>query len=211
MTRDAWVSAVGREADGNNGAAPRLKFKSIQEMTLLDIDPAPLRGRTIRSARLHVRMSGPERLLRVTVGGIGANWSEGDGNNYAVKPGGATFHHRRHPDRPWSIGGGDLCHVILSNGGTNWRMADASPPDRDGWQVVPVDPSVMAARVAGLSHGFLVFDDTGSEWTRRGESFTFRLFPNRFAYSRDQNRASALTSRSSPAPRTIGRRRHRPA
>ena len=81
--------------------------------------------------------------------------------------------------------------MVLGNGGTTWRMADASPPDRDGWQRVPVDPHVVAARVAGLSHGFLVFDDTGSEWTRAGEKFTFRLFPNRFVYSREQNRASA--------------------
>ena len=33
---------------------------------------------------------------------------------------------------------------------------------------MPVDPLVVAARMAGLSHGFLVFDDTGSEWTRIG-------------------------------------------
>ena len=33
-----------READGNNGAAPRLKLKSIQEMSLVDIDPGPLVG-----------------------------------------------------------------------------------------------------------------------------------------------------------------------
>ena len=70
-------------------------------------------------------------------------------------------------------------------------MADASPPDRDGWQSVPVDPAVLAARVAGLSYGFLVFDDTGSEWTRQGDRFQLRIFPNRFVYSRDQNRASA--------------------
>jgi hypothetical protein len=45
--------------------------------------------------------------------------------------------------------------------------------------------------LAELSYGFLAFDDTGSEWTRSGETFTFRLFPNRFVYSREQNRASA--------------------
>ena len=56
---------------------------------------------------------------------------------------------------------------------------------------MPVDPRVVAARVAGISHGFLVFDDTGSEWTRDRETFTFRLFPNRFVFSRDQNPASA--------------------
>src|SRR5947209_14320666 len=128
VTHDTWVSEVGREADGNNGAAPRLKFKGIQEMSLLDVDAAPLRGRTIRSATLHMQKSGDERLWRVTVGSVGAEWFEGTGSNYAVQPGGATFRHRRHPDLAWSIGGGDLCHVILGNGGTTWRMADASPP-----------------------------------------------------------------------------------
>ena len=38
VTRDTWVSEVGREADGNNGGASRLKLKSIQEMTLVDVD-----------------------------------------------------------------------------------------------------------------------------------------------------------------------------
>jgi len=191
VTRDAWVSTVGHEADGNNGGAPRLKLKSIQEMSLLDIDAQPLLGRTIRSASLHVKNSDKERLFRVTVSTVGAEWFEGTGTFYAIQPGGATFRHRRHPDLPWSISGGDLCHVVLGNGGTTWRLADASPPDREGWQEVPVDPSVVAARSAGLSHGFLVFDDTGSEWTRAGEKFALRLFPNRFVYSREQDPSSA--------------------
>ena len=44
---------------------------------------------------------------------------------------------------------------------------------------------------AGLSHGFLLFDDTGTEWTRDGETFTRKMMPNRFIYSREQNAASA--------------------
>ena len=191
VTRDAWISEVGPEADGNNGGAPRLKLKSIQEMTLLDIDARSLAGRTIRSAVLHLKKAGDEVLKRVTISSVGAEWFEGTGSGYAIQAGGATFRHRRHPDLPWSNRGGDICHVILGNGGTTWRMADASPPDGDGWQNVPVEPRVMAARLAGISHGFLAFDDTGSEWTRKGETFTFRLFPNRFVYSREQNRASA--------------------
>jgi len=191
VSRDAWVSEVGQEADGNNGGAPRLKLKSIQEMSLLDFEPRTLVGRIIRSAALHLKKAGEEPLRRVTVSSVGAEWFEGTGSGYRVQPGGVTFRHRRHPDLPWSIGGGDLCHVVLGNGGTTWRMADASPPDADGWQSVPVDPRVVAARVAGLSYGFLAFDDTGSEWTRSGETFAFRLFPNRFVFSREQNRASA--------------------
>jgi hypothetical protein len=191
ITRDTWVSEVGREADGNNGASPRLKLKSIQEMTLLDIDARPLRGRTIRSAELHLKLAGEEPLRRVTVSSVGAEWFEGTGSGYAIQPGGATFHRRRHSDLPWSIGGGDLCHVILGNGGTIWRMADALAPDHDGWQRIPVDPRVLETRVAGLGQGFLAFDDTGSEWSRSGETYTLRIFPNRFVYSRDQNRDCA--------------------
>jgi len=72
VTHDAWVSAVGREADGHNGGAPRLKLKSIQEMSLIDIDAEPLAGRIIRSAILHLKKAGDERLYRLTVSGVGA-------------------------------------------------------------------------------------------------------------------------------------------
>jgi Domain of unknown function (DUF4091) len=191
VIRDTFVSNVGQEADGNNGRDGRLKIKSIQEMTLLDVDAKPLVGKTIRGATLHLKLAGNETLKRVTISSVGAEWFEGKGSGYAIVEGGATFNRRRHPDLPWSMGGGDVCHVILGNGGTTWRMADASPPDREGWQHVPVDPVVVSARVAGLSYGFLVFDDTGSEWTRRGESFTRQIFPNRSVCSRDQNRSSA--------------------
>ena len=78
-------------------------------------------------------------LKRVTVSSVGAEWDEGTGTGYAIEPGGVTFRHRRHPDLPWSLSGGDICHVVLGNGGTIWRMAEASQPDRDGWQQVPVD------------------------------------------------------------------------
>ena len=193
VLRDTWVSEAGSEADGNNGGASRLKLKSIQEMSLIDVDPAPLRGRVISGAWLHLKLAGDQPLRRVTVGGIGAEWFEGTGSGYERQKGAATFRHRRHPDLSWSSArpAGDLCNVILGNGGTNWGMADASPPDADGWQRIAIDPEVVAARAAGLSHGLLVFDDTGSEFTHEGDRFNLRLFPNRFVYSRDQNRASA--------------------
>src|SRR5262245_38207389 len=77
VTRDTWFSDVGAEADGNLGGAPRLKLKSIQEMSAVDFDPAPLRGRVVRRATLHLRLAGDRRLLRITVGGLGAEWVEG--------------------------------------------------------------------------------------------------------------------------------------
>jgi hypothetical protein len=191
ITRDTWFSNVGSEADANLGGAPKLKLKSIQEMALVDVDPAPLRGRVVRSATLHVRSSGEPRLKRVTVGSFGAEWFEGTAPSYEPQKGSSTHNHRRHPDVPWTVPGSDLCAVILGQGGTSWRMAEASPPDPNGWQTIAVAPSIVAARVAGLSEGFLLFDDTGTEWTRQGEKFTRDSFPNRFVFSRDSNSSSA--------------------
>lgn len=52
VIRDAWISAYPTETEGNNGGAARLKLKGIQEMTLLDLDPAPLAGRRVVAATL---------------------------------------------------------------------------------------------------------------------------------------------------------------
>jgi hypothetical protein len=191
VTRDLWVSSVDRETDGNNGGASRLKLKSYQEMSLVDVDPKPLRGRVVTAAALHVRSVGDPPLRRVTVSSLGAPWVEGTGTSYASQAGSSTFRSRIHPDTAWTRDGGDLCRVMLGQGGTLWKMADASPPDRQGWQTIAVDPAVVALRTAGVSEGFVLFDDTGTEWTRSGEKFNVHHMPNRFIYSREQNRASA--------------------
>ncbi len=191
VTRDTWFSNVGSEADGNTGASPRLKLKSNQEMSLVDFDVTPLRGRVIKSAILHVKSSGPPALQRVTVSSFGAEWFEGTSNSYSPEKGASTHNHKRHPDVPWTVPGSDLCAVMLGQGGTTWRMAEATPPDAQGWQTIAVDPAIVAARVAGISYGFLLFDDTGTTWKRDGEKFTSNHFPNRFVMSRDSNRASA--------------------
>ena len=61
VTRDTWFSNVGKEADGNNGGAPKLKLKSHQEMSLIDIDTAPLKGRAVQKNEIAMRR------LRLTV------------------------------------------------------------------------------------------------------------------------------------------------
>ncbi len=204
VTRDTWVSNVGAEADANLGGSPRLKLKSYQEISLVDLDPAALRGRVVLGATLHLKKVADPVLRRVTVGTIAGDWVEGTSPSYGPEVGASTFRRRRHPDVPWAPGGRDLSDVILGQGGTTWRMADASPPDAAGWQTVAVDPVVVAARVAGVSGGFVVFDDTGSEWTRKGDAFTLDARPNRFFASRDMNRASApyFTVALGPADRS---------
>lgn len=183
VTRDTWVSAVGSERTGNNGASPRVKLKGIQEFTVLDADCSSLRGKSIVRATLHLRQAGKEALGRVTVSTLTAPWTEGTGTNYENQPGSVCF----------ALPGTspDLTSAMLGNGGSLWGWGDASPPDADGWQRIPVDPRILQARAEGRSEGFAVIDDVGSEYTRDGDRIDWRLMPNRFFFSRDQNAASA--------------------
>jgi hypothetical protein len=215
VTRDTFFSHVGREADGNNGGATRLKLKSYQEMSVVDFDTGDkaerIKGQKILGALLHVRLAGSEPLRRVTVSSFAAPWAEGTASNYEPQAGSSCFNWKQYPGVPWTVRGSDLTAVMLGAGNTIWRMADATPPDAEGWQTVPVDPDVVAARVAGLSYGFLLFDDTGSEWTRDGEHFIPHPFPNRFVYSSKQNATSApyltvyLGAESREPPRAVTR------
>jgi GDSL-like Lipase/Acylhydrolase family/Domain of unknown function (DUF4091) len=195
VTRDTWLSNVGDEADGSNGGAPKLKLKAYQELSLIDIDTLPLKWKTVTGATLHLKLAGPERLWKVGISSLSSEWSEGPGHGYAKVDGASTFRNRSHPKTPWTANGtaygGDLCSVMFGEGGSLWNHGDASPPDDDGWQVIPIDPRVVRARIAGLSHGFVLFDDTGSEWSRDGETFTFRHFPNRFVHSRESGKDTA--------------------
>jgi hypothetical protein len=191
VTRDLWVSAVDKEANANLGASPRLKLKSIQEMSIIDLDPSSLKGRVIKSAQLHLHHSSGEVLHRVTVSSLASEWIEGTSGNYQPQLGSSCFNFRKYPNDAWAYPGSDLTAVMLGNGGTIWNSADATPPDAEGWQTIEVDPRVVAARVAGVSFGFVLFDDTGSEWTREGEKFNLRLFPNRFVDSRDSRKQLA--------------------
>jgi len=201
VTRDTWVSSYQGETEGGNGGADRLKVKGHQEMTLLDIDPSPVAGRVIERVTLHVRIVNPEiPLKRVGISTISAEWTEGKGRRYAKIKGASAFRWRAYPDIPWiegkinESGYSDLTQVMFGEGGTFWSHADATPPDANGWQSIEVDPKILAARATGLSYGFAVFDDTGTELVRsgeNGENVSINVFPNRYFYSRERNAASA--------------------
>lgn len=191
VTRDTWISSVSQERDGSNGGAGKLKLKAYQEFSIVDVDAKPLTGHRIHAAFLHVKLAGPERLHRVGVSSLAAEWTEGKASNYAQENGASTFRHRAHPDQPWATGASDICSVMFAEGGTIWGHAEASEPDADGWQRIPVNLDVIRAKIAGVSTGFVLFDDTGSEWTRDGDQFHFRLFPNRYIHSKDSNAKNA--------------------
>lgn len=191
VSRDLWISSYEKEREANNGASPKLKLKGIQEFFLIDFDPAPLRGKLVVRAQLHLHLEGAETLGRITVSSVADEWEEGRGTSYARTPGASCFRWSRTDQRPWVGDGPDITGVIHGAGGSVWGFGDASPRDPDGWQVIPIEPGVVQARLDGRSQGFSVMDDVGSEYTRTGNTIDYRIFLNRYVASREGRRGTA--------------------
>jgi len=191
VSRDTWVSSVRGEAEANLGGATRLKTKAYQEFSIVDLDPTPLQGRVVTGATLHLHCASKDIQKRLAVSTLASEWVEGTSQRYSTQPGSSCFSEAETGKRPWAYPGSDMTAVMMGEGNTIWATWDATPPDKDGWQTVAVEPRVVAARVAGISRGFVVFDDTGSEWTRSGEYFRRRIFPNRFVHSRESGKKTA--------------------
>jgi hypothetical protein len=90
----------------------------------------------------------------------------------------------------WAYAGSSLMDVVFGRGQTIWKFADGSPPDQDDWQTCAVAPEVVSARVAGISHGFCIYDEVGSIWSVKAGKFDYAHFPNRFFYSRESGKSA---------------------
>ncbi|MBL9179917.1 MAG: DUF4091 domain-containing protein [Verrucomicrobiaceae bacterium] len=189
VSRDLWISAYSKEVEGNNGGSPKLKLKGIQEFFLIDFDPAPLRGKKIVKAQLHVHLASPETpLRRMTVSTISQDWVEGTGSSYAKTPGASSFVWAQTGVLRWGNNEPDITSVVCGEGGSIWGFGDASAPDAEGWQIIPILPEVAQARLDGRSHGFYVIDDIGNEYARDGNTFRYTTFVNRYVSSREDKR-----------------------
>ncbi|MFN7731569.1 MAG: hypothetical protein ACK5OB_06680 [Pirellula sp.] len=190
IARDTWLSNVDAEKFGSNGGASRLKLKSIQELSIIDFQTGPLRGKKVTKAKLMIKNAADEPIERVTISTITCDWVEGKGSSYQVLDGVSTFSHRIYPKTRWNDS--DLTAVCIGHGGSMYASVDAKASKESGWLELEIPPALIEARAAGLSYGLVLMDDTGSTWTRKGEEFKRKMFPNRFIFSRDSNRASAL-------------------
>jgi len=190
VSRDLWISAYPTETEGNNGGSHKLKLKGIQEFFLIDFDPTPFLGKRVAKAQLHLHLASPDApLRRTTVSTITHEWVEGTGNSYEKTPGASSFVWARTGELLWGNGKPDITSVVCGEGGSVWGFGDTSAPDTEGWQIVPIDPVVVQARLDGRSEGFFVIDDVGSEYTRDGDAFQYTNFVNRYVSSREDRKA----------------------
>jgi hypothetical protein len=192
VTRDTGISSEPGETEGGLGGADKLRLKGIREQIVLDADVAGLKGRLINGALLHLRSASPKEapLARLGVSTVAADWVEGNARNFRPRPGTSGFGQAEHQRRDWAYPGGNLMDAVFGRGHTLWKFAECSPPDANGWQACAVDPDVVAARVAGLSAGFCLFDEVGHIWSIQGGKFEYTYFPNRACFSRESGRSA---------------------
>jgi hypothetical protein len=194
VTRDTWLGCEGDEAKGGRGGSDRIKLKSRKEYALFDVDASPLKGKIITGALWHFHPTSPvataesSPLLRVSVSTVATPWVEGTANDFTPQPGSACYNSPSLGKADWAYSGSTFMDATLGRGHTIWRFADASPPDEKGWQAVAVEPDVVAARTAGLSHGFTANDDVGCTWSYEDGKFTYNLYPNRYFSSRESKK-----------------------
>jgi len=187
VIQDTWISSVDKEKNGSNGGAQRLKVKGQQEYTLLDIDPSSLKGKIVTGALLHIRSASTQKapLARLGVSTLANKWIEGTSSQHRTQIGSSCFNQAEYKERAWAYPGSTVMDVVFGRGHTIWKFADCTLPDQNGWQTCAVDADVVAARTAGLSHGFFIYDEVGSIWSLKNGQFKYTYFPNRFLYSRE--------------------------
>ena len=190
ISRDVWISSYPTEVEGNNGASPKLKFKGVQELALMDIDITALKGKRVTKAQLHLHGEGDAVLRRMTVSTVMSEWVEGDGTSYKKVPGASSFTWARNGEQRWGGNEPDITGVINGLGGSRWCFADPTPRDANRWQILPVDPALVQERLDGRCFGFAVMDDVGIEYTRDGSVFTNHGFINRYVSSKDDKRST---------------------
>jgi len=184
-TADTNLSSYETERELNYGASARIRLKGIQMLGLFRFDVAPLAGKVVEAATLHLRYAGSDRRLRtIGLSTLAEPWDEGDGRGDR-RPGQACFVGARLGARAWAPDATDFAEVVFRDPGVR-GYADVKD-DSAGWFNVEVAPTAVQAMVAGLATGLVVTDEKGQTGA------------NNDVYSREQHGSEPyLTVRAEP-------------
>jgi hypothetical protein len=201
ITADTSISVFESERELAAGSAPRIKLKGLENLILLQPDVISLKGQVVE--RAEIRLKGTdERMMvhKVGVSTISASWSEGVGGYEPATAGDPTFLRAAHPERFWTTPGSTFLDVVFARGGTIWSQAVAEK-STDGWYRISVDPRLVEACVAGLSHGLALSDDSGQTMNIAKEVVPETNHGNNYFFAREQSNAKpVLVVQARPAP-----------
>jgi len=164
ITADVGICAHRREVALNTGRNSRIRIKGNEHYYLFDFD---VRGSNINiknyrilSATLHVKLA-RGKLRRVAICTVPSAWVEGTA---AGKPqdGSTCYTHLKYPKVAWTPGGGTMMDATFNSPDMMWRTSPVRVKKLpSGWLEIPIDPLLVQAVAAGLSHGLVLSSETG--------------------------------------------------
>jgi hypothetical protein len=159
---DTSICCHKKERRINAGGDERVKVKGIENFLLLDFDATAIRGKTVRSAVLHVRNAREKPMLRlVGVSTVATPWREGGGREHAeAGEGESCFESPELGRRTWAGPGSSFLEAVFGLGGTFWKQVYVGDPV-EGWFRIPVDARIVEAMAQGISRGMCVSCDNG--------------------------------------------------
>lgn len=171
IVADTAIYLSEGEENVNGGGRSQLRLKGIHNVALMLPDVAPLRGKRVESARLHLRAAGPHQLKILGLSSVATAWEEGKGNGPA-KPGECSSLDTG--KGPWAGPGSDFLGAVFGESGTIWFRRELRE-DGDGWFSVELPPELLYAIVEGASHGIAIGDEKN------------QTMANNDVYSREQS------------------------
>lgn len=202
VTSDTSIAADSREVRFNYGGDRRIKLKGIENVILLNWDSAPLAGKVVERATLHLRGRDDRLMVRkVGLSTVATAWSEGtSGGDAEAKPGESCFLSPALGSATWAGPGSTFLDVVWGRGGT-LHVQTYVTPAAERWYPIAVDGRLLEACASGLSAGLCVSDDNGQTKSGHKDVVPDSNFANNYFLSREQaDAAPYLTVTCAPAP-----------
>jgi hypothetical protein len=186
-TADVGLSSAAGQGLMGNGAGITTPIRQNQSWSgfetralLLNFDTAPIRGWTVSNASLHLVIAKGE-LYGAGLCEVLAPWSEPASVNFQSEVGGPCWDFARapaDPDRPqpadyWAWPQKGIFGVAWAHPAARYIHAGPGKLRRESVRragaagsaytrlVIPVDPAMVEALAAGVSHGLILTDDKG--------------------------------------------------
>ncbi len=135
-----------------------MRVKANEHYYLFDFDSRGIRDWRITGATLHLKLANG-RIRRAAVCTVPVPWVEGTGRGKA-QVGSSCFTHVKYPKQAWTDGGGTVMDATFNSPDMMWRPARVTT-GADRWMKIQVDPKLVQAVAAGLSHGLILSSETG--------------------------------------------------
>ncbi len=182
---DTSISCHPQEQGLNAGGATALKMKGLENVILLEVDAAPLKGKVVEKAVLFLHGEADRMMVRkVGVSTVAVPWRAGAGR---YSPAGADEACFNWPGTggAWAGPGLGFLDILWGRAGTIW-CADFAETTGAGWYAVEMDGRILEACAAGLSYGIAVSDDTGQTMRVSAEVHPESNYGNNFLSSRER-------------------------